>query len=455
MSSSPLPEESASEADEGQLATIGTALNDLAPTANHRLMFWLICAALFVDFFDLTMGGAIAASLLRDGWTTITLNSMFFSAAGVGAAFGVFAAGILADQIGRIRVLQICLALMTVGTLLCAIAPTMPFLIAARVLAAVGMGGIPTIGYVYLSEVLPARVRGAWISGAGIAVAASSSVASVVAFYLLPMGHWRLMFLLPALAGLILIAALQLIPESPRWLAARGMWHRATQAFARITDEPIKASKTAARNAIVRTCSGTASPAALFRVPLSQRLALGTGLAVAATVTSNSVVAWMPTLLLTTGSVSQGLGDNFIIMLGAPLGSMVGYFIMGRVSRCRAIAVTAMLATICAAGCAYLDRDSGLIPLAFILMALINLVCTIILGVYLPELFPTALRARGSSIALTVSRIALIAAPFAMAALLSAYGGMGIMFSLMACLLVTALLVIFLGVETASDPLQD
>jgi putative MFS transporter len=439
---------------------IGATLSDLAPGASHRKMFWLICIALFVDFFDLTMGGAIAGSLLREGWTTISLNSLFFSAAGIGAAVGVFGAGILADRMGRIRVLQICLVLMTIGTLACAAAPTMPVLIAARVLAAVGMGGLPTIGYVYLSEVLPSSVRGSWISAAGIVVAASSTVASVAALYLLPMGGWRIMFLLPAVAGLLLIAALHFIPESPRWLAASGQMRKAARELGRITAVPAAshAPTAAAATGLSVADDGRGSPApprALFRPPLLRRLALATGLAVAATVISNTAVAWMPTLLLARGTVERGLSDNFIIMLGAPLGSVVGYFIMSRVSRRGAIAVTSLAAACLAAGCAYVGRESGLIPLAFVLMASINLICTIILGVYLPELFPTPLRARGSSFALTVSRLVLIVAPFATAALLIAYGRMGVMLGLTTCLLATTLLVVWIGVETSPGALDD
>ncbi|WP_066701924.1 MFS transporter [Sphingobium amiense] len=458
MSSAPAIEPLAREMGQGPRSVIDAALDDHAPTTAHRRLFWLICAALFVDFFDLTMGGVIAASLLREGWTTLSLNSMFFSAAGLGAAAGVFAAGILADQIGRVRVLQLCLGLMTVGTLLCAGAPTMEFLIAARVLAAIGMGGVPTISYVYLSEVLPARVRGAWISGAGVAVAMSSTAASVTGYYMLPLGGWRPMFLLPVVAGLLLIVMLGMAPESPRWLAVRGRWQRATQELARIAAAAptlIAASRTVANPVPAAATGPTAGPGALFRAPLLKRLLLAMGLAIAATVTSNSAVAWMPTVLMESASVERGLGDNFVIMLGAPLGSVVGYFILSRVSRRGALAVTSILGAGIAASCAFIGRDAGLIPLALVLMALINLVCTIILGVYLPELFPTALRARGSAFALTASRLSLIAAPFAMAAVLAAYGRPGVMLSLMACFLVVTLLVTALGVETASGPLQD
>src|SRR3546814_9831482 len=106
-------------------------------------------------------------------------------------------------------------------------------------------------------------------------------------------------------------------------------------------------------------------------------------------------------------------------MLGAPLGILIGFFLLSRVSRKGALLASSLFGTVVAVACAYVERDTGLIPLSFVLMALINLVCTIILGIYLPELFPTSLRGRGTSLALTTSRLSLIAAPFAMAAVRS------------------------------------
>ncbi len=205
----------------------------------------------------------------------------------------------------------------------------------------------------------------------------------------------------------------------------------------------------------IRPDANAASLSALFRAPVLQRLILAAGLAIAATVVSNSVVAWLPTILLVSGTVERGLGDNLVIMLGAPLGSVLGYFLIGRVRRKTALVITSVLASGLAAGCAFIDRDGGLVPVAFVLMALINLVCTIILGVYLPELFPTAVRARGSSLALTVARLVLIGTPFAMAALLAAYGRMGVMLGIATCLLAILLLTISLGVETAEGPPED
>src|SRR3546814_6673266 len=119
----------------------------------------------------------------------------------------------------------------------------------------------------------------------------------------------------------------------------------------------------------------------LFRPPLLERLILAAGLAIAATVVSNSAVAWMPTVLLAGASIERGLGDNFVIMLGAPLGSLIGFFLLSRVSRKGALLASSLFGPVVAVACAYVERDTGLIPLSFVLMALINIVCTIILGI--------------------------------------------------------------------------
>lgn len=430
---------------------VSVALDRAVPGAMHRRIVLVVCGAAFVDFYDLTMGGAIVGTLVRIGRSTPALNSMFFSASGVGAAIGVLGAGFLADAIGRRRTLQVMLALMTVGTLLCAVAADMPQLVAARGLAAVGMGAIPTIGYVYMAEVLPSRIRGTWISAGGILIASSTSVSSMVSFYLLPIGGWRWMFFIPAVAGLLLIGAAQLVPESPRWLAQKSP-RRLGRAMATLgcgEDWRTYAAAVPDNVALGSFMMPTGRAALIRSIVLAALLATG------ANVLSNSYIAWLPTILLSGASISRGLGENFLVALGAPFGSVLAYLLSGRVGRRSGILSATLLGLLLAIACAFIERSGGLVLLAAILMAAVNLVCTLVLSIYIPELFPTAVRARGSSVALTFSRVALIVAPFVVSALLAANGRAGVMLFLAGCLVLIAMAVVAVGPETAGRPLAD
>src|SRR5512140_887356 len=68
--------------------------------------------------------------------------------------------GKLSDMYGRARIVRTCLALFIAGSVLCAIAPGMPSLIAARVLQALGGGGLMALAQVIVADAVAPRERG-------------------------------------------------------------------------------------------------------------------------------------------------------------------------------------------------------------------------------------------------------------------------------------------------------
>jgi MFS transporter, putative metabolite:H+ symporter len=444
---------------------VGRRIDHLVPGRRHWHLWTVVCGAIFVDFYDLTMGGAIAGFLLHSHWSTLMLNSTFFSVGGLGAVIGTFCAGFLADRLGRIRTLQLFLLVIVLGTLLCALSVSMPWLIASRLLAAIGMGSVPAVGFTYLAEMTPPKIRAKWACGAAVIINCSGVVASLTAYYLLPMGGWRWMFALPAVAGLGLVWCAQAIAESPRWLAVAGRmaesqaalaWLEAGSAARHVKGPAGSVEDPAPIEAIIEVPAGIGEGArALFRRPLVRSLILGACIAIAANVTSNGLIAWLPTLLWSGESMSRGLGQSFLVMLGAPLGGLMGYFLADRFGRKRGLIGAALAAATLAVGCAFSTGTTAVVPLAFLLTVGISLVCTIVLGVYIPEIFPTSLRARGVSLALTASRVAMTVAPFAIAALLRDRGMTGVMLFFGACLASIGLVVQWIGIETARRGLSD
>jgi MFS transporter, putative metabolite:H+ symporter len=459
------PAEAAARSGEEYLTplVVGRRIDHLVPSRRHWHLWIVVGGAIFVDFYDLTMGGAIAGFLLHSHWSTLMLNSTFFSVGGLGAVIGTFTAGFLADRIGRIRTLQLFLLVIVLGTLLCALSVSMPWLIASRLLAAVGMGSVPAVGFTYLAEMTPPKVRARWACSAAVIINCSGVAASLTAYYLLPMGAWRWMFALPAVAGIALAWRAQFIAESPRWLAVAGRMAESQAALAWLE------AGSAARHgpagsvedpapieAVIELPASIGEGArALFRRPLAKSLILGSCIAIAANVTSNGLIAWLPTLLWSGDSMSRGLGQSFLVMLGAPLGAVVGFFLADRFGRMRGLIGAALAASALAVGCAFSAGTTAVVPLAFLLTVGMSLVCTIVLGVYIPEIFPTSLRARGSSLALTASRVGMTVAPFAIAALLRDRGMMGVMLFFGACLASIGLVVHRMGIETARRGLSD
>ncbi|HEX7602671.1 MAG TPA: MFS transporter, partial [Polyangiaceae bacterium] len=98
------------------------------------------------------------------------------------------------DRIGY-RVLYIAsLGVFTVGSLLCGIAPTLPFLIVARVIQAIGGGAITPTGMALIAEVFPKEERGRALGVWGVGVMVGPALGPTLGGYLTETLGWRSIF---------------------------------------------------------------------------------------------------------------------------------------------------------------------------------------------------------------------------------------------------------------------
>jgi SP family sugar:H+ symporter-like MFS transporter len=152
----------------------------------------------------------------------------------IGCAIGAFIAGRLADRIGRRAVMMIAAALFIVSALAAGAASTSVIFILARIVGGLGVGAASVLAPVYISEVVPAEIRGRLssvqqvmiITGLTGAFLANYWLAGVAGGSTAPLwgGHpaWRWMFWLQTIPAAIYFLALLIIPESPRYLVLKG-----------------------------------------------------------------------------------------------------------------------------------------------------------------------------------------------------------------------------------------
>jgi SP family sugar:H+ symporter-like MFS transporter len=152
----------------------------------------------------------------------------------VGSAIGAFVAGRLADAIGRRRVMMLAAVLFLVSALLAGAAGGSFVFIVARIIGGLGVGAASVISPVYISEVTPASIRGRLSSVQQVMIITGLTGAFLVNFlvaryaggstasFWLGFPAWRWMFWLQAAPAAIYLLALLVIPESPRFLVAKG-----------------------------------------------------------------------------------------------------------------------------------------------------------------------------------------------------------------------------------------
>lgn len=109
--------------------------------------------------------------------------------------------------------------------------------ITARIICGIGAGIVITNCPVYMSEISPPHIRGMLVSNHAISIiyAYITSALMALAFnYVHTSYQWRLQFVLLAFFGLVLLASVAILPESPRWLCEVGQEDKARSVLERL-----------------------------------------------------------------------------------------------------------------------------------------------------------------------------------------------------------------------------
>lgn len=145
----------------------------------------------------------------------------------IGAVIGAAISGLLSDRWGRRRTIMATAITFVVGVLVATFAPTIPWLVAGRIIVGLGIGVASMIGPLYISEVAPPKIRGALVSLNQLAITSGILLSYLVNFGFAANGSWRWMFGLGVIPAVILGIGVIFLPESPRWLVKRGRQNEA------------------------------------------------------------------------------------------------------------------------------------------------------------------------------------------------------------------------------------
>ena len=221
-------------------------------------------------------------------------EGLIVSSVTAGALAAAMLAGILADRGGR-RLTNIAAGLVfATASLLCAVANSVPTLIAGRFLVGCGIGLTSVGGPMYIAEAAPPRVRGTLVSLFQLAVTIGILLAYIADAILAPTAAWRWMLGLAAIPGLLLAVGMLFMPESPRWLVRRG--HRADARAVLVQIDPHgDADMALAQLERDLAAEGHGTWSELLQASLRPALLVGIGLAVFQQVTGiNAVIYYAP-----------------------------------------------------------------------------------------------------------------------------------------------------------------
>jgi MFS transporter, SHS family, sialic acid transporter len=370
----------------------------------------------------------------------------------VGAAFGGFALGWLGDRIGRTRAMVWSVLAYSVFSGLGAVV-TAPWQLAVlRFLAALGMGGQWALGVALVMEIFPAKSRPimAGVIGAsanigflliaalsiglnsvlaGLSSAMHAVLPEGLASVLLRNGSWRLLMILSAFPALLTFLIRVFVPESEMWESQ---------------------SKKAGNKPAV---------ADLFRGGLAKHTLIGSALGAVALMGTWASVQWIPGW---AGKIAEGAPNaaaraQIASAFGAIAFSVVFALFAERFNRRIAYFSLSLLSLVACAILFRLDMRFGS-PFLWATFFVGGITAGFygLLPLYLPELFPTRVRAMGSGITFNAGRlIAALGAVFGGNLVKSFGGDIARMCSMVSLVYGLGLILIWFAPETKGKPLPD
>ncbi len=344
---------------------------------------------------------SVSKSLLGTDFTAELGGAWFarFTAAlMLGAAIGGIALGSLGDRIGRTRAMGVSILFYSIFAAMGAYAQDQWQMLALRFLVGLGVGGLWPNGIALVSECWSGASRplvsGAMMAGLNAGILLLSQLAR--AWPITP-DSWRWLFQFagaPALLGIFVLIAL---PESPKWLASRGVMQQGA---------PLRE---------------------LFQPALIRLTLVGILLSAIPMIGAWSASKWMipwSDKVAGTSNIGYKAATQGWWALGATLGSFAGAQLaswLGRRLSYSLISIATVTITL-----AMFQLTAPLQPSFHLIVFAQGFVATLFFGwlaLYLPELFPTRVRATGSGLAYNSGRFATAFGVLAAGVLFTALGG--------------------------------
>lgn len=455
---------------------------------------WLVLAAAFLGWmfdgvemglFPLIVRPALQDLLNVTGDAQVGLwNGRLIAAFMLGAASGGLVFGWLGDKVGRVRGMALSILIYSVFTGLCYFVTSPEQLLVLRFFAALGMGGQWALAVALVMECWPDRFRPILAGVIGGAANVGFLLISIVAWGF-PVTHdtWRIMMLAGAVPGVLVLLIVAFVPESQRWKAS--VDHRRTTPLRDVFTPPLLRKTLLgivfSSVPLIATWGAVSGWTPLWVEQTRQIELAQTQMTTAQQEEAQAAPTVDGRMKLIRGYTNDEKEDvsgflnaeqwkevadeaapakawvQIMLSVGAILGCLIGSSLGHRLGRRPAYFF------LCVASfglCTFLYKGMHTYNLQFLaIVGLVGIVSAAFYGwapLYLPELFPTRVRATGQGISFNFGRILTAVGSMVTGHLLIAYGGdYGKACSMIVLVYFVGMVVIWFGPETKGKPLPD
>ncbi len=264
-----------------------------------------------------------------------TMEEIVVSSVLLGAVIGAVAGGALTGRFGRRGLIILAGIIFMVSAVGTALAPTVAWLITARIVSGIGIGIASFISPMYIAELVPSRVRGSLVAVNMLAITTGIVVAYLVDYAFSSIGGWRYMFGVAAIPSIGLVIGMWRLPDSPRWLISKSKIEQARKILQRVrTASDVGLEVVDIQKSMEQ--QGTGGVKGLFQPSLRMPMIVGIGLAIFQQITGiNTVIYYSPTIfkfagISTTGpAILAGAGLTMVMWLC----HVLAIFLLDRVGR--------------------------------------------------------------------------------------------------------------------------
>jgi MFS transporter, putative metabolite:H+ symporter len=426
-------------------------LDRLPITSFHRQIMWLLSFVFFFELGSINTFAFAAPAILKAWHLSISTISFIISATFFGMFAGATVGGWFSDRLGRKRALILTTTWFAGFSLLNAfvIGPIGLFL--TRFLTGVGLASMTVVGITYISEMYPAKRRGAyqgWIMMIGLF---GIPATAYVARYSIPAASWgwRLVFIWGAL-GLLFPFFSHRLEESPRWYENHGRFADADAVLdrieARVQVEAGELPPVADTIRVVPRQTRLSDVVAPRYLPRTVILVLTW---VGQTLGLFGFTSWVPTLLVAHGfSLVHSLAWSSAMALAAVPGAFLAAIIADHWDRKWWITICALVIAVCGMIYGMSFQTATIIVFGFLVEMFLHTFAPLLYS-YTPECYPTEIRNSGTGFAYGCGRLANGFGPLIVAFLFNRYGYTSVFVYITGCWLLTAIVIGFLGPRTS------
>ena len=377
----------------------------------------IVGAATFFDAFDVQAISVVLPVLAVQWHLRPNEVGLLISTGFLGQLAGALLFGWMGERLGRLKALSYSVALLALMSLACATARSYEALFVFRTIQGIAIGGEVPLAATYISELAAAHRRGRFFLLYEMLFGIGLAAAGLAGYWLVPRAGWQSMFLLGALPALLALALRRLLPESPRWLASKGRLDEAGRVVQQMEEYAVRSGASLAPvspvidSAPKRTRARWTELFDRFYLPRTITVWI---LWFTCYFVAYGLTSWLPTLYRTVFKldVATALRLGLVTNAAGLTGDLLVALNIDRLGRRKWFAMAFALASLPLFALWFVGASRVRVvalcaSLSYTFVASNALACYL----YTPEIYPTRMRAIGTSIATAWLRAGSVAGP--------------------------------------------